>query len=275
MPASYRPVLRGAIGRPLGALIRRDFSIARSYRAAFALDILFGVLNLIVFYYISETLALRSGNLGGAPTYFAFASVGIVLTVVMQAAANGIVVRVREEQLTGTLEILVMQPLTSTQLAFGLTGFPFAFGLVRAAFYVPFAGLFLGLDLPHANVLGFLSILAASGIVMSSIGIAMAAVVLVFKQGTALAAVITFGLGLLSGALFPRSLLPEWLEMIGDVLPTRFALDGLRSALFEGVGWQDELIALLVTALLLVPLSIWFFSAMLRVVKRAGSLSQY
>jgi len=239
------------------------------------LDIFFGIMNLVVFYYISRAVALRAGDLQGAPTYFAFASVGIVLTVVMQAATTGLAKRVREEQLTGTLEILVMQPISSIQLAVGLTGFPFLFSVIRGALYIAIGALFLDLQLGNADILGFVLVLAATGCALSAIGIALGAIVLVFKQGEALAAVVTFGFTMLGGALFPRDLLPDWLQYLGDLLPTRFALDGLRSALFEGGGWHGDLVALIVTSVILIPLALWFFSALLAVVKRRGSLSQY
>jgi ABC-type multidrug transport system permease subunit len=255
--------------------MHRDFSIQISYRAPFLLDIFFGVMNLVVFYFISETVTLRAGNIGGAPTYFSFAAVGIILTVVMQSATTGLSLRLREEQLTGTLEMLVMQPLTTGQLAFGLTGFPFLFGVVRGMFYLFFAALLPGLGLGHANIFGFFLILSATTISLSAVGILLGALILVFKQGAALAAVITFGFGLLSGALFPRDLLPGWLETAGSVLPTRFALDGLRSALFGASGWAGSFLALVLTSLVLLPLSTLFFSAMLKTVKRSGSLSQY
>jgi ABC-type multidrug transport system permease subunit len=256
-------------------VVRRDFAITRSYRAGFVLDVFFGIMNLVVFFYVSRAVDLRAGSLNGASTYFAFASVGIVLTVVMQSATTGLAARIREEQLTGTLEVLVMQPLTPTQVSFGLTGFPYLFGVIRGGLYIAFAALFLDLDLAHASIAGFLLMLAATGMALAAIGIAMGGLVLVFKQGTALAGVVTFGLGLLSGTLFPRELLPGWVQPFGDLLPTRFAVDGLRDALFGGTGWQGDLYALTATAAILLPLSILFFSMLLGVVKRSGSLSQY
>jgi ABC-2 type transport system permease protein len=275
MHTTDRPILKTTRHRALIALVRRDFTITRSYRVAFVLDIFFGIMNLVVFYFISRTVALRAGSLQGAPTYFAFASVGIVLTVVMQAATTGLARRIREEQLTGTLEVLVMQPMSVVQLAFGLTGFPFLFGAIRGALYIAFGGLFLALPLGNADILGFVLVLAATGVTLSAVGIALGGIVLVMKQGEALAGVITFGLTLLSGALFPRDLLPAWLQLVGDVLPTRLAVDGLRGALFEGGGWHGPLVALVATSLVLIPLSVWLFSALLKIVKRAGSLSQY
>jgi ABC-2 type transport system permease protein len=232
-------------------------------------------MNLIIFYFISKTVDLRSDSLQGASTYFAFALAGIVLTMVMQTATIGLARRIREEQLTGTLEVLVTQPITSVEMALGLTGFPFLFSVLRVSFYLLFAAFFLNLDVSHTSYLGLALILVASGAALAGIGIILGGVVLVLKQGEILASLVTFGFGLLSGALFPRTLLPEWLQRVGDLLPTRFALEGMRSALFEGDHWEGDLIALVVTAAVLVPASVVLFSLALRAVRRAGSLTQY
>ncbi|MDX6401097.1 MAG: hypothetical protein QOF27_1703, partial [Gaiellaceae bacterium] len=70
----FRP-LRGQV---LKAMVLRDVGVTRSYRLAFVLDVFFGVLNLAMFFFISRTFAnVHGADLHGAPSYFAFASVGI------------------------------------------------------------------------------------------------------------------------------------------------------------------------------------------------------
>jgi hypothetical protein len=111
--------------RAILALARRDLLIYASYRLIMTLDLWIGVLDVVVYYFISETFAgATTESLGAAPSYFAFALVGIAVTVVIQAASLGIATKVREEQLTGTLEALVAQPVTTTELATGLCGLP-------------------------------------------------------------------------------------------------------------------------------------------------------
>jgi hypothetical protein len=86
------------------ALIKRDFLIARSYRLALGLDLVLGVLNLLVYFFISKTFGdADPASLGAAPSYFAFAAVGVAMTTVINAATSTVSTRVREEQLTGTL----------------------------------------------------------------------------------------------------------------------------------------------------------------------------
>jgi ABC-2 type transport system permease protein len=262
--------------RVISAVVRRDYHVARSYRLAFVLDLLYGVINLVVFFFISETFADAStSELEGAPTYFAFAAVGIALTIVIGAASTGLAARIREEQLTGTLEALVAQPLTTTEVALGLAGFPFLFAIVRAAFYILIAAALLGLDLSNTDWVGFVTVLLASGIALSALGVLFGAVVLIVKRGEVLAGMVTFGMALLSGAFFPVSVLPDWLEPLGAILPTRFAFDGLRAAIFEGAGWGDDALALLAFAVVGFPIAVYAFAQALAHARRAGTLGQY
>jgi ABC-2 type transport system permease protein len=260
----------------IAALVRRDYLVQRSYRLAFVLDLFYGIVNLLVFYFISQTFTdVATADLSGAPSYFAFASIGIAITIVLQAASGGLAHRIREEQLTGTLEALTAQPITVPELSFGLAAFQFGFGMIRAAFYLLLTGLFFGVSFTQADWVGFVTVLIASGAALASIGVLLGALVLVMKRGEVLTAAITFAMGLVSGAFFPIAVLPGWLQTIGSVVPTRFAYDGLRSAIFEGGGWGGDAVALIVFAVIGLPIGVWCFGRALLQSRRAGTISQY
>ena len=262
--------------RAVLALTRRDIQIYLSYRFMMTLDLWIGVLDLIVYYFISETFdGATSASLGDAPSYFAFALVGIAVTVVIQATSLGIGTKIREEQLTGTLEALVAQPVTATEMATGLCGLPFAISMVRVAVYIILGALAFGLDLSHTDWAGFVVMLVAISVAMSTIGIATAAVVLVIQRGQTIAGLAILGMSLISGAFFPVSVLPAWLEAIGEVMPTRFAFDGFRSALFVGSGWEDDALMLFAFSAVSVPLAIWLFGRGMLLARRWGRLAQY
>jgi ABC-2 type transport system permease protein len=152
---------------------------------------------------------------------------------------------------------------------------PFLMAAARTCVYLALAALLLHLDLSRADWPGVAAVLAASGLALSSLGIASAAMVLVVKRGDVIAAFGSFAIGILSGAVFPLSVLPDWLEPIGRALPTRFAFQGLRQALFGSGSWGGEVLVLLVYAVVLLPAALWAFSAALRVAKRAGSVAEY
>ncbi len=265
-----RPALRA-----IGTLVRRDFAVARSYRLSFYLDIALGVVDLCIYYFISKTFPRAISNLGGAPSYFAFALVGVAMTIVINSASTQLALRVREEQLTGTLEALTVQPLSGTTLALGLAGLPFVLAMMRVALYLLAAGTLLGVDFSRADWIGFILVLLISAAALSGIGIALGGLVLVIKRGTVVASLATFLMGLLGGAFFPVTVLPHWLRPLADVVPTRFAFDGLRAALYRGGGWAGDVGALAIIAAVSLPAAMWLFDAALQYGRRSGTLVQY
>src|SRR5919108_1737984 len=170
--------------RTVWALITRDFLIARSYRIAVVLDVVLGSLNLLVYFFISKTFGDPDpASLGPAPSYFAYAAVGVVMTTVINAATATVSQRMRQEQLTGTLEATVSQPISPTTLAAGTSGLPFMSAIARAAVFLSIGVLLFDLHLPNADWPGVAAVLVASGLALSSLGVASAAMVMIIKRG--------------------------------------------------------------------------------------------
>ncbi len=273
---SWRALGGGTRPYAIYALIRRDWRITRSYRTALLSDLTFGCLNLLVYYYISRTLKVSvKGGLDGAPSYFAFAAVGVSLSVVLQAAITGVSRRLREEQLTGTLEALYAQPISGTELAIGLAGFPFLFAVFRAFVYLLIAGLLLGLSFAHCSWIGLVASFLTTGLALGGVGVGLAALVLVFKRAEAVGALGTFGMTLLGGAFFPARVLPHWIRPLADIVPTRFAFAAARGALFGRSEWFSSTVVLAGYAVGLGALSLALFSLALRHSVRRGTLNQY
>jgi len=263
-------------GRAALAILIRDYLVTRSYRAALTMDLVFGAVNVFVYYFISQTFeGAATADLGGAPSYFDFAVVGIVVTLVVTSAGTGLARRMREEQLTGTLEVLVAQPVRTGELFAGLGALPFLLAGVRSLLYLVMAALLLGLETTDASWVGLGAVLLATGAAMSALGMVAGAVVLMVKRGEVVIGTLILGMGLVGGAFFPIEVLPNWLEPIGHVVPTRFAYDGLRSALFNGGGWGDDVLFLLAFAAVCVPAGVWLGGRALEFTRRRGSLSQY
>lgn len=257
------------------ALVAREYGIRRSYRLSLVADVAFGLANLSAYYFVSRTVGPPRTSLAGAPSYFAFAAVGLALGTVIQAASLGLSQRVREDQLTGTLETLVAQPVRAAELALGIAGFPFLFAIVRTVSYLVLAGLFLGLSFGHADWVGVVIALAASAMAFTAIGMVFAALVLLFKRGGAVTTLSAFALGFLGGALFPVSALPGWLEPLSVVVPTRYAFESARGAIFGVEGWVEPALVLVGFAAIAMPLAVLAFSRALAFNQRRASLGQY
>ena len=259
----------------IAALARSDLQVTGSYRLSFVSDIGWGVLNLLVYFFISKLVDTGSGDIGSAPSYFSFAVAGIVMSLVIYAVSTAVAQRVRNDQLAGTLEILCVQPLRTYEFGLGVVTFPLSFAIVRAAGYLVFAMLALDLDAPEADWAGVLVMLATAGMAFAPIGILAASAAIVFKRATSLAGAIVFGLTFISGAIFPTSVLPDRLQSVGQLMPTWFAFEGLRSALFESGGWYGDAAALLIFAAAGLPCSLWLLAVSLAKARRDGTLGQY
>jgi ABC-type multidrug transport system permease subunit len=265
-----------SLAEPLWALTRRDYSVASSYRFAIGFDLFYGLIDLLVYFFIARTFkGASSAHLGGAPSYFAFVTVGIVITLVISAASATIGLRLREEQLTGTLETLAAQPIRSWQIALGMAGWPFAFAIVRGAVYLLVAATLLGVDVSRASWVGVALVLLAAGLALLGLGVALGAAVVIFKRGNNIVGFVSLALGFAGGAFFPLAVLPGWLEFLGKLMPTRFIFDGTRAALFKGAGWGEDTLVLLAYSVIGLPLALWAFSRAVRHARRRGSLAEY
>jgi ABC-2 type transport system permease protein len=260
----------------VGASVAKDFTIDRSYRLPFVMDLFFGFVNLFVYFFISKTFgSAPEHSLAGAPSYFAFAAVGSSLFVVMQTAVRSVSGGVREGQVTGTLEALVVQPLGAAEMSLGFAAYPVAFALVRVVAYLALAGAVLGLGLQNPDWSGFIVMLLATGLALVGLGVFMGALVLVLKKSGAFDNVVMFAMGFVGGGFFPTSVLPRWLQPLADLVPTRYAFDGVRSALFKGYGWSTDAIVLIAFGCVALPLSIQVFRWALTRAEAAGTLGQY
>lgn len=260
----------------LGALVRADYLTARSYRLSLAFGILIGLVNLSVYYFVARSFVPADvSQLQGAPDYFAYAAVGVVLTVVLQGTSVSLARRIREEQLTGTFELLAAQPVTSAELALGLVGWPFLYAALRAAIYLLAGTAVLGLDLGAADWPGFVLVISASAFALTSVGIFFGGLVVVFKRGEPLVAFITFAAGFLGGGFFPLEALPGWLRALSDVVPTTAAFRGVRGALFKGSGWGGPALELLAFGAVALPVAVLVFDRALAYTRSRGTLSEF
>jgi ABC-2 type transport system permease protein len=257
-------------------MVWRDYLTKRSYRLGFALDAFNGVLTLAIYFFVSRFFSNPDrAALNHAPSYFAFAAAGILVAGMISSASVEVAIRLREEQLAGTLETLAGHPVSPGELSLGLVGFPFSFAVGRALVYFVIVSALMGLDLLRVSWIGLVVVLLAAGAVFAAIAIAAAAAILVVKRADM---IVTMVIGLtvvFSGPVFPISSLPGWLEPVARVLPPHIAFDGVRNALFRGGDWARDTVELLAIAAVGIPLAVAIFGLALRAAQRSGSLGEY
>lgn len=110
---------------------------------------------------------------------------------------------------------------------------------------------------PPAHWPALAAIFAATGLFAASAG-AIIGVTMKGARSIAMAAcIIATYLFLLGGGFTTIAFLPEWLRMLSSLVPTRYAIDGMRQALFYSTldGVPADLLILIVTAILFSILS--------------------
>jgi ABC-2 type transport system permease protein len=115
-------------------------------------------------------------------------------------------------------------------------------------------------------------------VICAAIGLFTAGVQVWVQKGSAVLWLLGSASSLLAGALFPIAALPRPVRMLADALPFTHALTGLRLALLQaanGPGLVRQVEILVLFSLLLLPLSVIFFSWTVRRARQFGTLSFY
>ena len=223
----------------IGAFVRRDFLITVSYRAAFVGDAVQIAMQVLLFAMVSKVIdegKLPSYN-GTATGYLEFVIVGITVTMVTGTLLARVAAAVRQEQLIGTFEALLVTPTRMFTLQAGAAAIDVIQVPLRIGAFVTAVALTFGLDLHASGVLPALAALVVFAPFVWGLGLVSAGLMITFRRGGRALGTVVTGLGIVSGVYFPLSVLPDWLERIAEANPVATVVETLREALIGGAGW--------------------------------------
>ena len=264
--------------RKVLAFFHRDVAIARSYRMAFGLEVLEAFFGVATFYYLSRFVSSQALNQSLPPgsDYFGFALVGFAffdyLTVSMSAFDSSIT----EAQRNGTLEAMLVTETPLTMILIASAAYPFVLLAIRTIIYLAWGVLLFHFPIHQSNWLGAAVILAVSVLAFAGLGVISTSYLLLFKRGNPARWLIVGASSLLGGMMYPVSVLPAPLQWLARLLPVTYSLEGMRQALLAGASFAQlwpAVRALLLFAVILLPLSSVVFAWALRRTKITGTLT--
>lgn len=262
------------------AFFKRDAKIAMSYRASFAFQLLGNLLVLGILYYIGKTIGTRPipaiSRYG--ENFLAFLLVGIALSDCVGVSLTTFANQIREGQLTGTLEATLMSPVRLPAILVYSSLWNYFFSAVRFLIYLALGAVFYQVGIAQANILSALIIFVLTVLCFMGIGMVWASVVMIVKRGESIITTISYLVLLVSGVLFPVTVLPGWLQSVASLIPLTHSLEGMRFALLQGytVGMLAAILwKLAVFAALLLGAGMLTFNLAVDLAKRRGSLVQY
>ncbi len=261
------------------AFFVRDLRIDVSYKAGFAFEVVGTFLNVAIYYFIARVFGSVAApyleTYGGS--YFAFVIIGVAFSSYMGVGISAISNTLRNEQVTGTLELMLLSPTRLSTMLVSSSLWSYAFATVNVLLYL-LMGAALGAPLEHANVPFALISLILAIFSFSALGFLAASLVILIKQGNPLGWAIRVSSMMLGGVYYPVDVLPDWLRVLGQLLPLTHALELLRRSLLNGEGLNElwkELLALIVLTAVLLPLGLLACSKSIHIARVQGSLSHY
>jgi ABC-2 type transport system permease protein len=266
--------------RKLALLFRRDLAVARSYRAAFLIEIFQALFGSAGFYFLSRFVQSPTleRSLPPGTTYFSFALVGIAFFDYLSVGLSTFDASLQEARQNGTLENLLVTQTSLPVILAGSSLYPFVLMSLRTAIYIGWGAVLFGFPLQGANWLGALLVLGASVLAFSGLGILSASYLLIFKRGNPVNWAILGLSTVVGGMMYPISVLPAWLQYVARLIPVTYSLEGMRAAILGHASTRELLppiAVLLLFAALLLPASFAIFSWALRRTKITGTLTHF
>jgi len=265
--------------RILGAFLVRDAKRELSYPMTVALS-LFGMLfQVALWYYTAQFVGptLPAGSVVGGD-YFSFIIFGFAWIQYLQVSLFSFASNLREEQLAGTLEMLLATPEREERLILSLSAWDYLWQTFLIAGYLVIATLFGVRWNAGGGWAPGAAIFVLTLVVYVGIGLVAAAYTIAFKKGTAVAIAAASLTTIFGGVLFPPEILGPRLSLVSKIVPASYVNHGLRTALLAGGGWRDvsgDLLALVIFAIAVFPLGIWLFRRAVRGARQRGDLTGY
>jgi ABC-2 type transport system permease protein len=209
--------------REIAPLLRNPLGLVFAMAQPLVFLVLFGPL-------LGGTAGVSSEGSGGAPWQWFVPGILVMMAVFGTGAAGyGLLM----EANSGSLERMLVTPLNRGAMLAGKT-LKEVTGLLAQAVVIVVALLPFGLRLRPVGMLAALVLLAAAGVGMGALTVALA-IALKRQQETfwGVQQVLLFPLVLLSGVLLPVDTAPGWLATLSRLNPVTYLVDAER-ALFAG-----------------------------------------
>jgi ABC-2 type transport system permease protein len=261
----------------LGGIVERNLYLVKRYVWWEVAFFLWTVANTLTIVFIAEGVEASGGTLD-VNRQTTILLIGAVIWAYLGIIFEILTETVAWERWEGTIEYTFMAPLSRIVHLGGMGVFAVAYGVLRAGLLFGAIALFFDLQMPQANYLSALVVLAVASVSFIGIGMMTAVLPLISpEKGTQLGFIAQGMLLVVSGVYYSVEILPGFMQAIAVISPATYALEGIREAILEGASvgdLGDELWALAVIGVISVPLGLAIFKRGETYAKRHGKLKR-
>ena len=198
---------------------------------------------------LAWTLAFYLRN----PGDFAELVPGLLAMIIVFSTTAAEAVVINFELRLGTLERLLLAPLTVTSVLLGKVLGGFLFGLIMTGIVAAGSIIYLGLQ-PDISGMALISLISL--LVFSAMGAFFSVSVREVFEAQTLLNLPRFLMVFLCGVVYPVSALPEGLQSLARLLPLTYTVQGLKASIFQSEGpalLRDFLVLSFFLILFLLP----------------------
>ncbi len=268
-----------SVSKPL-AFFKRDLKIAASYRLQFLLQAFAILFSTASFFLISKLFAGQNveplAPYGG--DYFSFVLIGIALTDYLTISSNSFATEIRNAQIMGTLESLLVTPTSIITILLSSFTYKLLSSSVRTLSYLLLGIFVFGVRFPDVHFVPLLFSFILTLLPFIGLGLFSAAFIIVFKRGSPISMLMAMCGSLLGGVLYPVSVLPSWLKPVSALLPITYGLEAMRQIFLQGAGLAEittELYYLLIFSVIFMVVGVYSTYKALKIARQEGSLLHY
>lgn len=138
------------------------------------------------------------------------------------------------DRMTGTLENILMTPSGLFEVLLGRSIWNSFIGLLNMLLVFVFAELVFMTPVTFADPLAFVVILVLTIFSLASIGMIFAVAFVFSRRSYILTSMLEYPIYVLSGALVPITVLPQWCAPISMVLAPSWGIEALRASALDG-----------------------------------------
>src|SRR5262249_45149253 len=191
---------------------------------------------------------------------FYAAGIGVMFLLFSAAGAGGAII---EEVESGTFDRILATRVTMGTLLGGKLLYLAGLAATQLVVMFVWGSIAFGLEM-RGHWAGFAVMTAATALAASTFGLLLASISRSRMQLVALSNLLVLAMSAVGGSMFPRFLMPEFLQKVGLVTLNAWAIDG-----FQKVFWRDEPVShLWPQVLVLCGIAAIFFATARRVAKR-------
>ncbi len=254
----------------LEGYVRIDLVEERMFPLSTVMRYLAVVFPVLLYYF-------QSAFLGAGDDLFMFMLIGTAVIAGLQDALTGLTSRLQFAQERGTLETYLIEPVPWALIPVAMNIWRSVTGAALACVMVGI-GWLLGAPIQASGIpLGLLGLFL--GIVAcNALGTFAASFLVLFKRGEPVVMLYGLAASVVGGALFPISVLPDWIRWISYLVPHSYVISAERQLLM-GESQPGELSPPVLLAILAgfcvvaFAVGLWLFDRSLRLARKLGILS--